>query len=78
MSKFYGTVKGSAQTVATRSGHDNIRVSAQSWDGSVVVELAYRADGSLLVGIETPEGSASSGRLCWSGTFEQFKEQLRK
>lgn len=41
MATFYGQVFGNAQTSASRQGSKNsgIRTSAQSWNGSIIVEL---------------------------------------
>ena len=78
MSKFYGTVMGAADTAATRRGHDCIRVSAQSWNGSVITQMYYGEDGKLRVSIETDNGSSCAGTTKFDGTYEQFLEQLRK
>ncbi len=40
MSKFYGQINGGRGT-ATRTGHQGIRASVQSYDGSVITELTY-------------------------------------
>lgn len=40
MSKFYGTVVVQARTDATRRGGRDIRVCAQSWDGSIITRLS--------------------------------------
>jgi hypothetical protein len=64
MSAFYGTVKGH-RTAATRCGSNasGIRASAQSWAGSVVVELF--GEGAE---IRVSHGSDSIGRrLLWQG-----------
>ena len=78
MSKFYGTVKGSANTTAGRGGSSDIRVAAQTWDHSIITILHYDKRGNLCVDIETADGSAVYGTTVWSGTYEQFLEQLRK
>lgn len=80
MSKFYGTVIGASSTVGTRRGHHDIRVSAQSYDGSVITRLDYDSDDKLRVRIGTNEGSSTCSD--WSsqdfnGTFEEFKELLK-
>ena len=80
MSKFYGTVIGASSTCGTRRGHYDIRVSAQSWDGSVITTLDYDSDEKLRVRIGTNEGSSTCSD--WSsqdftGTFEEFKELLQ-
>lgn len=78
MSKFYGTVVGSAKTEATRRGHDRIKVSAQSWDASVTTELSYNAKGELMVAVYVAEGSSTRGDLEFYGTMNEFLNQLRK
>lgn len=80
MSKFYGTVIGASSTCGTRRGHYDIRVSAQSWDGSVITTLDYDSDDKLRVRIGTNEGSSTYSD--WSsqdfnGTFDEFKELLK-
>ena len=43
MAKFYGTVQG-GRGKATRLGHNDLRVSAQSYSGSVIVQLYQQDD----------------------------------
>lgn len=78
MAAFYGTVKGSAQSEASRQGSTGIRVSAQSWKGSVIVRLSYAQSGELMVEVQTAEGSASSGYTAFYGTLREFQERLKK
>ena len=80
MSKFYGTVIGASSTCGTRRGHSDIRVSAQSWNGSVITHLDYDSDENLRVRIGTNERSSTCSD--WSsqdfvGTFDEFKELLK-
>ena len=80
MSKFYGTVIGASSTCGTRRGHHDIRVSAQSWDGSVITHLDYDSDEKLRVRIGTNERSSTCSD--WSsqdfvGTFDEFKDLLK-
>lgn len=72
MSKFYGTVIGAASTDATRRGHSDIKVSAQSWDGSVITRLWYNTNGDLMVDLEHSDGSSTYGRTLFSGTMDEF------
>ncbi len=77
MSKFYGTVVGSARTEATRRGFDNIRVSAQSWDGSLITRMRYDADGRLIVQLDrSNESSSCFGRTIFCGTLEELEARL--
>ena len=75
MSKFYGTIFGQSKTPATRCGSKMIRTAAQSWNGSVIVELYYNND-ELMVDVEIDEGSAMRGNLIFSGNFDEFVEKL--
>lgn len=62
MSKFYGQVQGQAQSIASRRGSQYIRVSAQSWDGSVITRMVYDDDDVLKVQIEIDDGSSMYGQ----------------
>lgn len=83
MSLLYGTVTGQSDISATRSGSRNsgIRVSAQSFDGSVIVDMDYlREDDFPTVRIGTSDISATStdyGSPDFVGTFEDFKKLLQ-
>lgn len=76
MAKFYGQVFGQAQTEATRRGSRDIKVSAQSYDGSVITYLEYDKDGQLEVTIAIAEGSSSYGSTYFTGSLEELKERL--
>ena len=79
MSKFYGTVDGNGNTLATRRGFEYIETSAQSWDGSVIVNLRYNDKEDLIVRIKTSDGSSNSGdEVLFEGTFERFKKIFKK
>ena len=78
MAKFYGTLQGN-RGEATRCGSNGIRTSAQSYDGSVIVNLFYNNEGELFVRIETSDRSATYGDYkgeIYRGTFKEFKELL--
>ena len=82
MSTFYGTVEGQ-RGPATRCGSraSGIRTAAQSWNGSVIVDLNYNEhDGEdmLMVSINTSEGSSAYGDNVWHGSFEDFVEVLKR
>jgi len=51
MSKFYGTLTNDRGFQSTRTGHQNIKATAQSWSGSVSVEL-YEKDGEIIVQVK--------------------------
>ena len=76
MSRFYAKIIGNAKKETTGRGNNDIRVAAMSWNGSVITTLSYDQSGELIVDIETSEDSASSGRLKFRGTFEEFKRIL--
>ncbi len=79
MSKFYGQVGDpyGNRTDATRCGHKGIRASAQSWDGSVIVELDYGSDDELRVTVRCADGSSCCmGDTVYRGTFDEFKSDL--
>ena len=76
MSRFYGQVIGAAETVGTRRGHQDIKVSAQSWDGSVITRLYYKDD-ELMCDIQIGDSSTAYGYTYFNGTLEELKKRLR-
>lgn len=79
MAKTYCTCVGMRGEATRRGGNDGVRVSAQSWDGSIIVSNRYDGD-QLMVRVGTNEGS--SCYIDWKspdfrGTFEEFKELLQ-
>lgn len=74
MATYYGQVKGNAETTAARRGTEKsgLRVSAQSWEGSVIVVMR---DGT--VEIEIAEGSGMYGYTEFTGSIEELKAALR-
>ena len=77
MAKFYGTIRGSAKTAATRRGFNRIKTSAQSWNGSITTELTYNDEDKLMVEISIDEGSSTYGKTIFYGTFEEFVNKLK-
>lgn len=77
MSAFYGTVIGSSDTAATRRGTKDIRVSAQSWDGSVITRMWYNTGDKLMVEIQTADGSSAYGYTVFTGTYEEYGKRLK-
>lgn len=75
MAKFYGSVQGD-KGVATRCGHSRIKTSAQSYDGSVIVEMNYNDD-KLMVCVSASSISSSYGDTLFYGTFEEFVSKLK-
>lgn len=83
MAKFYGYVRDewTNKTAATRTGTQGITAAAQSWDGSVVVDMAYRKNGKLRVELSVYEGSTHSGcggdlLASWYGTLDELVRLL--
>ena len=76
MSKFYGTVVGMAKTDATRRGGRDIRVCAQSWDGSLVTRLSYNDKDELCVELQYHESSNTFGKTVFKGTMDELLKKL--
>ena len=81
MSAFYGSIKGS-RSIATRCGTRNsgIKTTAQSWDGSVIVNLNYNENKELMVSIKLDEGSSTGygNKLAeFNGTFNEFVNLIK-
>ena len=79
MAKFFGTVQG-GRGKATRLGHSGLSVTAQSYEGSVIVNL-YEVDGAHHVSINVGEGSTSMGtynlyRGPIKGLFDDMKRNF--
>lgn len=82
MAAFFGTMKGN-RGVATRCGsaESGIQVSAQSWFGSLIVDMhvdPYRhKDAPPVVQLYKAEGSESkNGTLLFEGTLEELEKKL--
>ena len=75
MAKFYGTVQGNRGMV-TRIGTQDIKASAQSWDGSVIMRLWYNANNELMVNLSVNEGSSNSGYTKFHNTFDKFNQLM--
>lgn len=81
MSTFYGTVSGAAASKATRTGTRNsgITVSAQSWHGSLIVELDEQKDGTPVFTLYVADCStdkASQAIQIFSGTQADLEKAL--
>lgn len=76
MSKFYGTVVGQARTDATRRGGRDIRVCAQSWDGSIITRLSYNDKDELMVELQYHETSNTYGKTVFYGTIGELLQKL--
>lgn len=78
MAHFYGQVKGSASTTASRGGTHNsgLRVSAQTYDGSVIVAVMDGENGEPVFTIEVDDGSSFYGNEVFSGTIAELVRAL--
>lgn len=82
MATFYGQVFGSGRTSATRGGtyDSGLRVSAQSFKGSVIVELTQPEDEDgnreLMVEVRVNSSTASNGKLVYYGDLSEFCYRL--
>ena len=74
MAKFYGTIQGN-RGMGTRLGTQEIRTSAQSWDGSIITKLYYD-EKDLNVIIATDESSSPYGEIKFNGKFKNFQHLL--
>ena len=76
MAKFYGSIQGN-RGAATRMGHQSIKASVQSYDGSVITELSYNDEGQLLVDVSVAKDESSAyGQRLFLGTMEEFIKKL--
>lgn len=75
MSKLYGQVDGSAKTIASRRGNNEIKTSVQSWEGSVITRMFYDGD-ELKVEISISDGSSCYGNTCFTGSLDDLRKKL--
>ena len=82
MATFYGQVFGNGRTPATRGGTyaSGLRTSAQSYQGSVVIELTQPEDEdgnrTLMVEVQVSTGSSSRGKVVYYGDLSEFCYRL--
>jgi hypothetical protein len=78
MSAFYGMVQGN-RGAATRGGSraSGFKATAQSYDGSVITELSYGKDDTVMVTISVNKESAPYGTRIFYGTFDEFVNKLQ-
>lgn len=77
MAKTYCMCQGMRGEATRRGGSNGVRVSAQSYDGSVIVKNWYR-DGQLMVSVGTNDYSSSwANNEEFRGTFEELKEFIK-
>lgn len=78
MAHFYGTLQGSRGT-ATRLGTEKsgMQVSAQSWDGSVIVKLWQNSNDETWCTIYYAEGSSSGGEhILWESPLSWLSRNI--
>lgn len=82
MATFYGQVFGSAKTSASGGGTyaSGLRTSAQSYEGSVIVELTLPEDSDgnreLMVEVQVNSNTASRGKSLFYGTLDEFCQKV--
>lgn len=82
MATFYGQVFGNGRTPATRGGtyDSGLRTSAQSFKGSVIVELTQPEDEDgnreLMVEVQVNSNTASRGKSLFYGTLDELCQKL--
>ena len=78
MASFYGEVRGN-RGIAYRVGSraSGIKVSAQSFNGSIIVKLDYNEAGELIAKISVDKtDSANCGDTIFRGTIEELCAKL--
>lgn len=82
MATFYGQVFGNGKTSASRVGtyDSGIRTTAQSYEGSVIVELTLPEDcdgnRELMVEVQVNSNTASRGMSLFYGTLDELCQKL--
>ena len=75
MAKFYGTVQGN-RGMGSRLGTQDIKASAQSYDGSVITRLWYNNNNELMINLAINGGLGSSGDTKFHNTFDRFNQLM--
>lgn len=82
MATFYGQVFGSGKTSASRGGtyDSGIRTTAQSYQGSVIVEPTMPEDcegnRELMVEVQVNSNTASRGKSLFYGSLNELCQKL--
>lgn len=82
MATFYGQVFGNGRTSASRGGTyaSGITTTAQSYEGSVIVELTLPEDcegnRELMVEVQVNSNTASRGKRLFYGTLDEFCQKV--
>ena len=79
MSRLYGTLQG-CRGEATRCGSttSGLRVSAQSYNGSLITYMNINDNGETVVKLKYSDDSSSCGdEIIFEGTLEELKEKLK-
>lgn len=74
MSALYGSLSGDGRAaMRTRCAHRETTAAARSWEGSIVVSLARREDGTIEAEIAVADGSSHGpGHALWSGPLAEL------
>lgn len=77
MSRFYGYVcdEQGGRGEATRCGHKGITTAAQSYAGSVIVDLSGDGDAPTVT-VSIASGSSHHGDRVWTGTIAELEVLL--
>lgn len=77
MSNFYGTLRNERSKKSTRAANSVITACAQSWGGSVIVQL-HGDTNNPVCDIDYSKGSATSGKPLWAGRLSALPLQFEK
>lgn len=78
MAKTYCRCQGMRGAATRRGGNGGVHVSAQSYDGSVIVRNWYNEKNDLVVEIGTNDGSSCYiGNESFRGSIDEFNALLR-
>lgn len=78
MAKYYGTLKDTAKTQATRTGSSSsgIKATVQSYDGSLSIYMGDNErnenDPTIEIYYATDESTCNPSELGFDGTFSEF------
>jgi len=76
MAHFYGTIQGASNAVS-RIGHSCLKVTAQSYEGDIVIDLIQGLEGDK-VEIYVREHDHSQGTLLYSGFIKDLLDMEKR
>lgn len=81
MAKLYGTLQGNrSEKTCCGSASSGLKVSAQSWYGSLITYVNLNDEGKPIFSLYASEGSANScfdSKKLFEGTLEELKAKLK-